>query len=68
LAAQLSWLRLHCGKLLWLNPLLRFEGYLPLAQGAAALSKVVHGSVAVHNVSKLEMLAKSLSALMNKAR
>jgi uncharacterized protein len=68
LEAELSWLRLHCGKLLWLNPLLRFDGYQPLAQGAAVLAKAVHGSVAVHNVSKLEMLAKSLSILMTKGR
>jgi uncharacterized protein len=66
LARELSWLRLHCGKLLWLNPLLRFDGYQPLAQGAAVLAKACHGSLAVHNVSKLETLAKSLSTLIKK--
>ncbi len=64
LTKQLAWLRLRSRRLLWLNPLLRFEGYAPLARGAAALHSQAHGMLAVHNVSKLEDLAASLAALM----
>ena len=66
LAQQLSWLRRSSRRVLWLNPLLRFEGYAPLAQGAAALHQHAHGMLAVHNLSKLEELAASLAALMKK--
>lgn len=66
LMKELAWLRLRSRRLLWLNPLLRFEGYAPLARGAAALHSQAHGMVAVHNVSKLEDLAASLAALMKR--
>jgi uncharacterized protein with von Willebrand factor type A (vWA) domain len=49
---------------LWLNPLLRFDGYAPLAQGAQALNQAAHGMVAIHNLTKLEDLASSLAKLM----
>ncbi len=64
LACQLQWLKLHCGKLLWLNPLLRFDGYAPLAQGAAVMAKHCDGMLAVHNISKLETLALSINKLV----
>ena len=61
---ELDWLGRHCHRLLWLNPLLRFDGYAPLARGAAALHARAHGTLAVHNLEKLEDLAASLAALM----
>ena len=39
LIKEMQWLRLHTGKIAWLNPLLRFEGYAPLAQGAAIMHR-----------------------------
>jgi uncharacterized protein len=66
LARELEWLRRHCRRLLWLNPLLRFEGYAPTARGAAVLHRHAHGMLAVHNISKLEELAASLAVLMKK--
>ena len=66
LAQELGWLRRRSRRVLWLNPLLRFDGYAPLAQGAAVLHQYAHGMLAVHNLSKLEELAASLAALMNK--
>ena len=39
LSRELDWLRLHSRRLLWLNPLLRFSGYAPLARGAAVLHR-----------------------------
>ena len=66
LAQELGWLRRRSRRVLWLNPLLRFEGYAPLAQGAAVLHQHAHGMLAVHNLSKLEELASSLAALLKK--
>jgi uncharacterized protein with von Willebrand factor type A (vWA) domain len=66
LGQELGWLKRRSRRLLWLNPLLRFDGYAPLAQGAAALHLHAHGMLAVHNLSKLEELASSLAALMKK--
>ncbi len=63
LAHELDWLSRHCGRLLWLNPLLRFGAYAPLARGAAVLHARAHGMLAVHNLEKLEDLAASLAAL-----
>ena len=68
LAAELQWLRLHCRRLLWLNPLMRYEAYEPLARGAAALHAQAHAMLAVHNLSKLEELARSLARLLQNAR
>ncbi|HET8747791.1 MAG TPA: VWA domain-containing protein [Ramlibacter sp.] len=64
LARELDWLTHRCRRLLWLNPLLRFEGYAPLARGAAVLHRHAHAMLAVHNLSKLEELASSLATLL----
>jgi hypothetical protein len=66
LARELDWLRLRSRRLLWLNPLLRFDGYAPAARGAAVLHRLAHGMLAVHNISKLEELAAGLAALMKR--
>jgi hypothetical protein len=64
LEEQLQWLRLHSRRLLWLNPLMRFEGYAPLARGAAALHAQAHAMLAVHNLSRLQELAAGLARLL----
>jgi uncharacterized protein with von Willebrand factor type A (vWA) domain len=64
LQQQLQWLRLHSRRLLWLNPLMRFDGYAPLARGAAALHAHAHVMLAVHNLSRLQELAASLARLL----
>jgi hypothetical protein len=64
LARELAWLRRSCRQLLWLNPLLRFDGYQPTARGASILHQYAHGMLAVHNLEKLEDLAHSLARLM----
>ena len=61
---ELAWLRRHCGRLLWLNPLLRFDGYAPTARGAAALHRQAHGMLAIHNLNRLQDLAGSLATLL----
>lgn len=66
LGRELAWLRRHTGRLLWLNPLLRFEGYAPLARGAIELHAQAHGMLAVHNLSRLEDLAGSIAAVLRR--
>ena len=66
LARELAWLKRRCRRLLWLNPLLRFDGYAPQARGAAVLSRQVDGMLAVHNLSRLEELAAALAAVMKR--
>jgi uncharacterized protein with von Willebrand factor type A (vWA) domain len=68
LEQELLWLKRHSRRLLWLNPLLRFEGYAPLARGAAVLHRHADAMLAVHNLSALEQLAASLAALMRSGR
>lgn len=64
LARELAWLKLHARRILWLNPLLRFEGYEPIARGAAVLHRAADGMLAVHNVTKLKELASAIATLM----
>lgn len=61
----LQWLRLHSRRLLWLNPLMRYEAYAPLARGAAVLHGQAHAMLAVHNLSRLRDLAGSLARLLS---
>lgn len=68
LERELLWLKRHSRRVLWLNPLLRYEGYAPLARGAAMLHRHADAMLAVHNLSALEQLAASLAALMRSGR
>jgi uncharacterized protein with von Willebrand factor type A (vWA) domain len=68
LERELLWLKRHSRRVLWLNPLLRYEGYAPLARGAAMLHRHADAMLAVHNLSALEQLAASLAALMRAGR
>jgi uncharacterized protein with von Willebrand factor type A (vWA) domain len=68
LERELLWLKRHSRRVLWLNPLLRYEGYAPLARGAAMLHRHADAMLAVHNLSALEQLASSLAALMRAGR
>jgi uncharacterized protein with von Willebrand factor type A (vWA) domain len=66
LDAELAWLLRAGRRLLWLNPLLRFEGYAPSAQGAAVLHRRAHQMLAIHNVARLDELAHSLAQLVGR--
>jgi len=68
LERELLSLKRHSRRVLWLNPLLRYEGYAPLARGAAMLHRHADAMLAVHNLSALEQLAASLAALMRAGR
>ncbi len=60
---QLLWLKRHTRRLLWLNPLLRFEAYAPSARGASVLHQHAHGMLAVHNIQRLEELAAHIAQI-----
>ena len=64
LSHELSWLKRHCRKLLWLNPLLRFDGYAPIASGAHVLHRHADGMVAIHNMARLQDLAQAIMRLL----
>ena len=68
LADELAWLKRHSRSLLWLNPLLRFEGYAPLATGAKVLHQHADGMLAIHNLSELEQLAQAIAQLLDTRR
>jgi len=50
-----------CRRLVWLNPLLRYEGFEPRARGVRALLPHVDAFLPVHNVDSLEALARVLA-------
>jgi len=54
--------RLHrsCRRLIWLNPLLRWSGFEPRAQGIRALLPHVDEHRPVHNLDSLEALGRAL--------
>lgn len=64
LEAALADLKRHTGRLLWLNPMLRFAGYQPLARGARVLNRQVDAMLPVHNLDSLQSLAHSLQRLL----
>ena len=66
LDSELAWLKRRSRKVLWLNPLLRFDAYAPLATGAAVLNQHVDGMLAIHNLSRLEDLASAMTKLLQK--
>ena len=51
----------NCRRLVWLNPLMRYDAYAPLAAGAKALSAHAHERRSCHNLATLADLAASLS-------
>jgi uncharacterized protein len=56
--------RLHksCRRLVWLNPLLRYEGFEPRPAGVRAMLPHVDAFLPAHNVESLVELARALSA------
>jgi uncharacterized protein with von Willebrand factor type A (vWA) domain len=56
--------RLHrsCRRLIWLNPLLRFDGFEARARGVRAMLPHVDEFRAVHNLNSLQDLADSLDS------
>lgn len=60
-AEEMERLNKSCRRLIWLNPLLRYDAYEPKAAGARALIRHVDEFRAVHNLDSLAKLADALS-------
>ncbi len=58
--AEARRLRQSCRRLIWLNPLLRYERFAPRAAGIRALLPEVDEHRPVHNLESLEQLAAAL--------
>ncbi len=62
LAENMARLHRSCRRLIWLNPLLRWDGFSPKTQGAKAMLPHVDEFRPVHNLLSLKTLITSLSA------
>lgn len=61
LAAEVERLHKSCRRLIWLNPLLRYDAYQPKSLGAKALIPHVDDFRTVHNLQGLSDLSEALS-------
>lgn len=61
LTAAAERLYLSCRRLIWLNPLLRWEGFAPRAAGIRALLPHVDSFRAGHSIASLEALGRVIS-------
>ncbi|WP_028034816.1 VWA domain-containing protein [Chelativorans sp. J32] len=62
LAHEMERLHKSCRRLIWLNPLLRFEGFEPRARGMQAMLPHVDELRPVHSLDALSDLCQALSA------
>ena len=60
LGAEMERLHKSCRKLVWLNPLLRYEGFQPRPSGVRAMLPHVDAFMPVHNIDSLVDLAREL--------
>ncbi|MFL1461836.1 vWA domain-containing protein [Roseococcus sp. DSY-14] len=60
LGEAMARLRRSCRRLIWLNPLLRWQGFEPRSQGIKAMLPHVHEFRPVHNLDSLRELVKAL--------
>jgi uncharacterized protein with von Willebrand factor type A (vWA) domain len=61
LARQMKRLHLSARRVIWLNPLLRWEGFAPKAAGIRAMLPHVDSFRAGHSIESLEALAAAIS-------
>ncbi len=61
LSRQIERLHLSCRRLIWLNPLLRWTGFAPKAQGIRAMLPHVDSFRAGHSIASLEALGRAIS-------
>lgn len=61
LESQIKRLKLSCGQLIWLNPLLRFDEFQPLANGIKAILPHVDKMVSCHKITSLAELSNTFS-------
>ena len=61
LAAETERLRRSCRRLIWVNPLLRFDGFTAKAQGVRAILPHVDSFCPIHNLASMADLCRTLS-------
>ena len=61
LAHEMDRLHRSCRRLIWLNPLLRYEGFEPRSLGMKAMLPYVDEFRPVHNLESLETLVEVIS-------
>ena len=62
LQAEVERLHMSCRRLIWLNPLLRYEGFKPEAGGVRTILPHIDDFRPVHNIASLMDIAAALSA------
>ena len=68
LGREMERLRLSCRRLIWLNPLLRFDGFEARAHGIRAMLPHVDEFRPVHNLESIADLVTSLSTAKGRSR
>jgi hypothetical protein len=61
LAREMQRLSKSCRRLVWLNPLLRYDAFEPKARGIRAMLPHVDEFLPVHNIDSLQELARTLA-------
>ena len=61
LGAEMQRLHMSCRRLIWLNPLLRFDGFSAKAQGMRAMLPHVDEFRPIHSLASMAELARALS-------
>ncbi len=61
LAREMERLQLSAKRVIWINPLLRWDGFAPKARGIAAMLPHVDSFRAGHNIASIEDLAEALA-------
>src|SRR5262252_8842277 len=67
LAFEIDRLHRSCRRLIWLNPLLRFEGFEPKAKGIRSMLPHVDELRPIHNLQSMADLVRALSAAEGRA-
>ena len=65
LAEEMERLHKSCARLVWLNPLLRWDGFAPKSQGIRAMLPHVDEFRTVHSIDSLKSLVETLSRPVN---
>lgn len=68
LQQQMSRLQRSCRRLVWLNPLLRYEGFEPRTLGTKAMLPFVDDFRTIHNLKSMQDLAEVLSKPADQTR
>ena len=66
LSAEIERLHKSCRRLIWLNPLLRYDGFAPKSQGIRTMLPHVDDFRTIHNLDSLADLTAALSGLGHK--